>query len=188
MGVPSGYTSAQVVQAVPTGINSALVFITGATYSAVTSVSLPNSTFSSTYQNYLVIFNNTTCTSNCNLTLRMRTGGADETTNSHNNMLKKVTNVNTEAIIGTNSQTSFFMADQSASTSWTAMVNVQAPNLAQKTVVYSNINCVTTGTSVNSFTGNCVLDTSTQYDSLTLISSVATNITGNYKVYGYVNS
>ena len=58
MGIPSGYTSGQVVQAVPTGINSALVFITGATFSAVTSVSLPTSTFSSTYQNYLVIFNN----------------------------------------------------------------------------------------------------------------------------------
>ena len=188
MGVPSGYTSAQVVQAVPTGINSALVFITGATYSAVTSVSLPTSTFSSTYQNYLVIFNNTTATSNCNLTLRMRASGTDATAGTYQNMLKKVTNVNTEAIIGTNSQTSFFMGDQSATTPYTAIVNVQAPNLAQRTVIYPQIYSETTGTSQNSFVGSSSITDGTQYDSLTLISSVATNITGNYKVYGYVNS
>ena len=188
MGIPSGYTSGQVVQAVPTGINSALVFITGATFSAVTSVSLPTSTFSSTYQNYLVIFNNTTATSTCNLTLRMRAAGTDTSSAIYQNMLKKVTNVNTEAIIGTNTQTSFFMGDQSATTPYTAIVNVQAPNLAQRTVIYPQIYSETTGTSQNSFIGSSSITDGTQYDSLTLISSVATNITGNYKVYGYVNS
>lgn len=165
-----------------------LDFITGATYSAVTSVSLPSSTFTSTYQNYLVIFNNTTATSTCNLTLRMRASGTDATATQYQNMLKKVTNVNSEAIIGTNTQSSFFMADQSASTAYTAIVNIQAPNLAQRTVIYPQIQSQTTGTSENSFFGAAVLDNTTQYDSLTLISSVATNITGNYKVYGYANS
>ena len=169
-------------------IAPALVFVTGATYSAVTSVSLPTSTFSSTYQNYLVIFNNTTATSNCNLTLRMRASGTDASAANYQNMLKKVTNVNTEAIIGTNTQTSFFMGDQSATTPYTAIVNVQAPNLAQRTVIYPQIYSETTGTSQNSFVGVSVYADTTQYDSLTLISSVATNITGNYKVYGYVNS
>tara|TARA_R110000822_G_scaffold129621_1_gene265835 strand:- start:192 stop:932 length:741 start_codon:yes stop_codon:yes gene_type:complete len=170
------------------GVAPGLVFITGTTFSAVTSVSLPTSTFSSTYQNYLVIFNNTTATSNCNLTLRMRAAGTDATAGNYQNMLKKVTNVNTEAIIGTNSQTSFFMADQSASTLYTAIVNVQGSNLAQNTVINPQIYSTTTGTSQNSFVGLSVLSDTTQYDSLTLISSVATNITGNYKVYGYANS
>jgi hypothetical protein len=169
-------------------VSPGLVFITGATYSAVTSVSLPTSTFTSTYQNYLVIINNSTATSTCNLTLRMRASGTDATATQYQNMLKKVTNVNSEAIIGTNTQSSFFMADQSASTPYTAIVNVQAPNLAQRTVIYPQIQSQTTGTSENSFYGAAVLDNTTQYDSLTLISSVATNITGNYKVYGYANS
>jgi len=170
------------------GVAPGLIFITGASFSAVTNVSLPANTFSATYQNYLVIFNNTTATSTCNLTLRLRAAGTDSSAGNYQNMLKKVTNVNTEAIIGTNSQTSFFMADQSASTLYTAIVNVQAPNLAQRTVIYPQIFGETAGTSQNSFVGVSVYADTTQYDSLTLISSVATNITGNYKVYGYANS
>ena len=52
MGVPSGYTSAQVVQAVPTGINSALVYIGQGTLSG-SSVTF-SSVFSATYDNYLI--------------------------------------------------------------------------------------------------------------------------------------
>jgi hypothetical protein len=52
MGIPSGYTSAQVVQAVPTGINSALVLIGSGTLSG--SSTTFSSVFSATYDNYLV--------------------------------------------------------------------------------------------------------------------------------------
>ena len=52
MGVPNGYTSAQVVQAVPTGINSALVLIGSGTLSG--SSTTFSSVFSATYDNYLV--------------------------------------------------------------------------------------------------------------------------------------
>jgi hypothetical protein len=183
------FTSAGVSIFYPSAATAgALTFITGASYSAVTNVSLPANTFSSTYQNYLVIFNNTTATSTCNLTLRLRASGTDATAGNYQNMLKKVTNVNTEAIVGTNGQTSFFMADQSASTLYTAIVNVQGPNLAQRTIIYPQIFGETAGTSQNSFVGVSAYADTTQYDSLTLISSVATNITGNYKVYGYANS
>ena len=52
MGVPNGYTSAQVVQAVPTGIQSALVLVGSATLSG-TSTKI-TSVFSATYDNYLI--------------------------------------------------------------------------------------------------------------------------------------
>ena len=51
MGIPSGYTSAQVVQAVPTGINSALVYVAGGTMSAVASVTV-DTCFTATYDEY----------------------------------------------------------------------------------------------------------------------------------------
>ena len=80
------------------------------------------------------------------------------------------------------------MGDQSASTSYIAIVNVQAPSLAQDTVINPQIASRTTGVSQNAFFGLSLFDDTTVFDSLTLISSVATNITGNYKVYGYANS
>jgi len=53
MGIPAGYTSGQVVQAVPTGINSAFVYLGGTTGSASASINV-DSVFSATYTNYLV--------------------------------------------------------------------------------------------------------------------------------------
>ena len=188
MGVPSGYTSGQVVQAVPTGINSALVFITGASFSAVTSVSLPTSTFSSTYENYLVSFNLSTAVSTATMTLRLRESGTDSSTGAYNNMLSNVTNVNTSSIIGTNTATSFNYGTISASTTYNTLIQVRAPNLAQRTNLYTNQFFEITGTSQNGVFGAQNFGNTNQFDSLTLISSVASNITGTYKVYGYVNS
>lgn len=55
MPIPAGYTSGQIVQAVPTGINSALVLVKTQTIgTAVTSVTVTNA-FSATYDNYLII-------------------------------------------------------------------------------------------------------------------------------------
>ena len=76
MGVPIGYTSAQVVQAVPTGIQSALVFITGGTISNTTSV---NNCFSATYLNYRVVFSNFVSGDGTAVRLRMRVSGSDNT-------------------------------------------------------------------------------------------------------------
>ena len=55
MGVPSGYTSGQVVQAVPTGINSALVLITAQTIGTTVSSVTVSSAFSATYNAYKII-------------------------------------------------------------------------------------------------------------------------------------
>ena len=49
------YTSSQIVQAVPTGINSALVLITSQTIGTTVSSVTVSSAFSSTYDNYKII-------------------------------------------------------------------------------------------------------------------------------------
>ena len=57
MGVPSGYTSGQVVQAVPTGINSALVCVVAETaFSAVGTINVNNCYTIGTFTNAYGIF------------------------------------------------------------------------------------------------------------------------------------
>lgn len=70
------YTSSQVVQAVPTGINSALVFVASGTITNSTSV---NNCFSATYTNYKVVFNNLTSGDGSGVNFRLRASGADNT-------------------------------------------------------------------------------------------------------------
>jgi hypothetical protein len=55
----------------------ALVFITGASFSAVASVSAAASTFTSTYDNYLVLFDVSSVSTTLDVLLRFRTGGVD---------------------------------------------------------------------------------------------------------------
>ena len=172
----------------PVGVAPGLVFITGASFSAVTSVSLPTDTFSSTYENYLVSFNLTTAVSTATMTLRLRASGTDVTSGDYQNMLSNVTNINTSSIIGNNSQTSFNYGTVSASTTYNTLIQVRAPKLAQRTNLYTNQFFEISGTSLNSVSGAQCFGNTNQCDSLTLISSVASNITGTYTVYGYANS
>lgn len=169
-------------------VTPGLVFITGATFSAVTSVSLPASTFSSTYENYLVSFNLSTAVSTATMTLRLRASGTDSTSANYQNMMIDIKNTGTSALVANNTQTSFNYGTISASTPYQTLINVRAPNLAQRTSLFTNQFFEVTGTSQNGVTGVQQFDLTTQFDSLTLISSVASNITGNYKVYGYANS
>ena len=170
------------------GVASGLVFITGTTFSAVTSVSLPTSTFTSTYENYLVSFNLTTAVSTASLSVRMRASGTDNSTANYQNMMTNITNVNTSSLTANNTQTSWVYGTISASTRYNTLINVRAPELAQRTDLFTTQAFEVTGTSQNGQFGVQTFAANTQFDSLTLISSVASNITGNYKVYGYANS
>jgi hypothetical protein len=63
----------------PQTLTSGLNYITGAAFSAVTSVSLPNSTFTSTYRNYRVMFQLTAASTATGVSMRLRASGADKT-------------------------------------------------------------------------------------------------------------
>ena len=73
------YTSSQVVQAVPTGINSALVLITSTTFTDDISI---NNCFSATYDNYKVVITKIVASSGA-MSWRFRTGGVDNTNNNY---------------------------------------------------------------------------------------------------------
>jgi len=75
MPIPAGYTSGQIVQAVPTGINSALVLIAKTSFTTTATWTLDN-IFSATYDNYRIDMVWTQLTSTANYgVFQMRVGG-----------------------------------------------------------------------------------------------------------------
>ena len=188
MGIPSGYTSGQVVQAVPTGINSALVFITGASFSAVTSVSLPASTFSATYTNYLVQFNCTTATAESTISGRFRAAGSDDTNSNYSYAANGVYSNGNDNNTNGNAVSSFGFRIIHTALPFSATLTISEPQTANKPTVTGMINGSgnTTTALATSLAWAGMFNNTTSFDSFSFLGTAA--ITGSYKVYGYSNS
>ena len=184
MGVPNGYTSAQVVQAVPTGINSALVCVKAETaFSAVSSITADN-IFTSSYTNYLIQFIYTSSGYGAT-TLKLR-ASASATSTNYNYLRLLYTNASVAAT-SYDSQTSYFFADGNNGFISNTTCELFAPQLAQVTrlkVSNSFGNGSNAGGSiyVGNYDGN--QSDSTQFDGFELNIASGT-FTGRYAVYGY---
>ena len=191
MGVPSGYTSAQVVQAVPTGIQSALVFISSATVSAAAGLTMTN-VFSSTYDNYLIQFTNlTTDTIQKVITMRLgTTGTADSGTEysfaTTSNFNGTLTGSETESVSGWNlvagtgitndlGQASFLIANPNAA-KYTTISGIYLAH-GFSSVIYINLEV---------FGG--MKETATQYTDWFLTAPSSFTMSATCKIYGYTNS
>jgi hypothetical protein len=158
------------------------VLLTTASFTTASAVSLPNNTFSSTYRNYRLIVNFTATSSNY-FTMRLRSGGTDDTGNNY---------YSTYAYFyyGSNG----ISADDRApgATSWSRMgytetsgehngvFDIFQPQEAKQTNISGLYNRSTVGCSTSfGYKGD-----TTQFDSLSLIPGAGT-ITGNYSIYGY---
>lgn len=169
----------------------ALQFITGTTFTTATSVSLPNGTFTSTYRNYKLILSLTALTADADFTLRFRASGTDDASNVYQWAYTDVRTTAATAIATSNGTTSISMAEQDAAlpTRYSLVMDVLAPQVAQATIVFASIEFVDkAATYTASRTGSGFFSNATQFDSLSFISSVASSISGNYRVYGYSDS
>jgi len=187
VGVPNGYTSAQVVQAVPTGINSALVCVKAETaFSAVSSVTA-DSVFTSTFTNYKIILNYTTSTTN-NVGLRFRASGSSVSTATYNSQgfFANDTTLTgarstglTNLDVGVNSQGSFNSFSE---------ITILRPNVATPTTMFALVNYNSgayTSQRLANYAGNQT--ESTQFDGIELLVATGT-MTGSYTIYGYGKS
>jgi hypothetical protein len=190
------YTAGEVLTAASLNANftfaaggGGLTFITGATFTAATSFSLPNDTFTTTYDNYKILISLTTST-DADFTMRLRAAGSDTTAAIYNTALAGVSSTNVNANSTGNSATSFTMVEQDAGLAgYSAILDVVNPKLATNTRIHGSINLIDKpATASVSRVGTFWINNTTAYDSLTFISSVAFSITGNYRVYGYLNS
>ena len=165
-----------------------LVFITGTTFTTASTVSLPASTFTSTYQNYRVTFNVTAAsTDSTAINVRLRASGTDSSAASYSNagvtyLIGSSTIAAANILGGTAWQfTQFNSSDRNE-----VILDVFSPQLALDTnFVWDTYGRV--GGSQGGGHGNGEFRATTQFDSLTLFPSAGT-ITGNYQVYGYANS
>ena len=174
-----------------TAVGSASGFtkVTSGTFSAVTSVSLPTSTFTSTYTNYKVILIIASSSGNTTITGRYRAAGTDNTGSIYNSALSIARVTTTVAVEGSNGTTSFKMGYNASTNngpfgqSWD-FLSPQAA--AEKQIVGTGFgyNSELDTFSANWFGGHG--NTTTQFDSFSWISSTGT-ITGSYYVYGMAN-
>jgi hypothetical protein len=163
---------------------SALTFITGASFSAVSSVSLPTDTFTSTYLNYKVIFNVTAASTGATTSYRFRAAGTD----------------NTSANYFSGSLSMYYSGTGSASTNagtkidWGVIGSGSAQQQQFEMTIFSpkasSFTVFNSQGGIEDFKLNVMTgfhNTTTAFDSLSFITSAGT-ITGSYKVYGIANS
>ena len=185
MGVPSGYTSGQVVQAVPTGINSGFVLVATATPTAVASVSI-NNCFTSTYENYRIIFSATAMSGAGDLTFRLRASGTDTTTNYTYQLFESysATYASTVNAVGTDE---FYVSRMDTPVGTSSSIDIYRPQVAARTS-YTAISVFQTTTPILVQQHVAGMQTaSTQFDGFTMLTA-GTSFTGTIRVYGYSNS
>ena len=163
--------------------------VTSGTFSAVTSVSLPTSTFTSTYTNYKVILIIASSSGSTTITGRYRASGTDNSSSIYNSALS-IARVNTNvAVTGVNGGTSFTMGYNASSNNgpFGQSYDFLSPQAAaEKQIVGTGFgyNSELDQYAANWFGGHG--NTTTQFDSFSWISSTGT-ITGSYYVYGMAN-
>lgn len=184
MPIPAGYTSGQIVQAVPTGINSALVLVGSASPSAAATVSIDNC-FTSTYDNYLVV-SRLSRTSAGGINLRFRVGGVDATGANYNYQAVQAgaNSTGAGATFSTGRTSGLAVGDSGGVDNNSASITITSPALATPT----------NATSTTSYLNGTVIaiigsyhSLSTAYDGITVFPTAGT-ITGEIRVYGYANS
>jgi hypothetical protein len=162
-----------------------LVFLSGTTFSAVSTVSLPASTFSATYTNYKIIYTVTAAsTDSTAINVRLRAAGTDSSAASYSNAgVTYVLGAATIAANNLNGGTAWQITNFNSSDRNKIIIEMMSPQVAADTNffwdTYGRV-----GGGQGGGHGNGEFRAATQFDSLTLFPSAGT-ITGSYQVYGY---
>jgi len=166
--------------------SGALTFVSGATFSAASSVAV-DSVFTSTYQNYRVIFIvSGSATATGDTTLQYRTGGSTNTTSNYTRGLVGIGSGGSFDGNFSSGGTSFNLGSTSSSeANYVISLDVFRPQEATLTNAF-----VTTMPGYGSTTpryGTLQFTAATAFDGF-IVSRSAGTMSGNYRVYGYSNS
>lgn len=203
MPIPSGYVSGQVIQAVPTGIQSGLVPIvptsvvvgsgsaTTSAYGLVTftgasSVSL-NGIFSATYNNYRIILSPDAASTTLDIQARLRISGSDVTTASSYQQENMFASDNTvTGQVSTGQSIWEFINNYSGTYSVYAIcvAELQRPFLTKKKTAITNSSFVTNAGAFRTRQSGYTQESTSACDGLSIICSTG-NIGGTISVYGY---
>jgi hypothetical protein len=169
---------------------SGLAFVTGATFTTATSFSLPTDTFTSTYKNYRMIVVLTALTADADFTLRTRAAGTDDSSSNYFNAQLGTTSAGSGSNITTQSATSWNVGESdSATITYSLVLDIFQPKITIRHSCLGLMTCIDKTASTFIFrTMGLQTASTTAYDSLSFISSVASSMTGSYRVYGYSES
>ena len=163
--------------------SSSVKYLQGATFSAVTSFSLPTNTFTTTYDNYLVLVDFTSTSGAAAITCRYRVSGTDTTANYYAGGYA-VPYTSTAYTIQ-NAATSAWdlnITTSSAGSRSALAMTVFNPKSATAKIGVTGVSNEMSGLSLGLWNSG-----SNAYDSLSFIKASGT-MGGTYRVYGYTNS
>lgn len=173
--------------ATPASTAPGLTYVTAANPSGSAATNVDNC-FTSTYNNYLIIYYLTaTTTSNNRLALRMRASGSDLTSSYKN--AGSYTNGASGAIGFNDLETGYVMLSQNDSGGAymaygvVEVIRPQASDYTRIIIKSSGYN----GTSQFSYDFRTFVNNTNSYDGFTIYVPSG-NVTGNFRVYGYANS
>jgi hypothetical protein len=163
-----------------------LVFLTGAAFTSVASVSLAANTFSSTYRNYKIVLHVTAGASDSTATMRLRAGGTDDTNSSYLYAQPSLTATAATNNFNSNGTTSWKIVEYNSAIGGVMSVDLIAPQVAVRTFMSGTMSY--SSASYNQITGTIggMFNAATQFDACSFI--FAANATGVYRVYGYADS
>jgi hypothetical protein len=165
-----------------------LDLVSSGSFTLQTTASLPTSTFSSTYRNYKVIFDVTATTARSALTLRFRTSGTDDSGANYHQAANGFDSQGSAANLAQASATSLTVATNYATEPIVVNLDIFNP---QRTAITWGTGFYTSdssaGANIQTRATSFKYGATTSFDSMTLISSVASSMTGIYRVYGMVD-
>jgi hypothetical protein len=163
-----------------------LWLVHSSSFAGVTSNSLPNGTFTSSYRNYRIVYN-VAVNADSTFTLRLRKNGTDNTNLSYNTTMNGVLSTGGGSDNTINSGSSWGFAEQDSSVELYAVsFDLYQPLLNTRTSAAGNIICVNTAaTATIGRAGGWWHGTADTFDSVSFISNQANSMTGVVRVYGY---
>ena len=162
----------------------ALTKIATATFSSVGSVSFANDTFTSTYKDYLVLVDITSCSTGAAITGRMRAAGSNNTTSNYMNVVQALGINGTQYNDVLGGTTEFKLGYESTANRFSTALTFLSPKLTEKTKILGNASGI--NSAQNNIVGaNCtfIFDATTSFDSFSIILASGT-FSGRYAVYG----
>lgn len=167
--------------ATPAGGGSGLTKLVATTFSGVSSYSAPNSTFSATYNQYLILVEVTSQSANSDILMRLRASGTDATTDYQN---QEVTGSGSTAAASGGASTSWNFGSSSTNTRFSLTTNLFNPFGTGQHLQISEVFSLNSSSAWVRRALGGRLDLATSYDAFTLYPSTGT-ITGRIAVYGY---
>jgi hypothetical protein len=163
--------------------SSGLVRIYGTTFSSVSSVSLPDATFTATYENYLISINIDPTSGGAIWTARFRTGGSDNSTSNYRwHSEERLTDSGTYNFNRANPTDNQRIGYVASGWSQTALINVNNPFAEKFTTVQVSTSGATSTVGYEDRVTGAFTQT-TSFDSMTF--AYGGNLSGSINVYGY---